>query len=252
MIPQEAMIILATIGLTPDQASQVARAFTMIVEACEAKAEAADKVQRAVNAARQARWRDRHITPHSNVTDGDITLRSVTQLARVEDNNQPTKKLDIPPVDPNGSTAPKGADRRGSRLPEGWYPSEDHKTEGRKLGLTEPEFDRIVDEFRNYWLSLPGPKSRKLDWSRTFLNRLREQAPRVINFRPKVEALLRPSTEHGSRANGRFFVKRETPQWEAWAEHMKANRQTSPPSTSSGGWWFSSEWPPGHERIEAA
>lgn len=248
MIPPEAMTILATIGLTPDQASQVARAFNMIVEACEAKAEAVAQGQRAANAVRQAKWRERHITPH-NVTK---TLRNATALARVEDNNQKTTKLDIPPDDPNGSSAPKGAERRGSRLPEGWSPSDSHRNEGKLLGLNGGEFDRVVEEFRNYWLALPGAKGRKLNWDLTFLNRLREQAPRIIRFRPKGEVVLRPATSHGERASGNVFVKRETPQWEAWSDHLKKMGKPHPPSTSSGGWWFPSEWPPGHERNEAA
>lgn len=53
---------------------------------------------------------------------------------------------------------------------------------------------------------------------------------------------LRSSTPHGSRVNGHVFVKLDTPQWSAWAERMKADGK-SPPSTSSGGWWFPSEWP---------
>ena len=80
------------------------------------------------------------------------------------------------------SSAPKGAER-AHRLPDDWRPSEARRAEAAKLGLLSETLDVIAEEFRNYWLSEGGPKARKLDWDRTFLNRLRDQAHRRTNHR---------------------------------------------------------------------
>lgn len=169
MIPPEAMTILATIGLTPDQAVQVARAFNLIEQAYEAVAQE----QRAANAARQARFRERHITSH-NVMSRHIT--PTVPHARAFCTGE---EVDINPLSsPSAQTSPKGDVRRGTRLPEDWAPSEAHYDEGRRLGVSREAIDQIADEFRNYWVALPGAKARKLDWGRTFINRLRDQAAR--------------------------------------------------------------------------
>lgn len=61
---------------------------------------------------------------------------------------------------------------RGTRLPEDWAPSDDVKTDLRakyptlNLGL-------ILEEFRDHWCSVPGQAGRKIDWTRTFRNRVR-------------------------------------------------------------------------------
>jgi hypothetical protein len=67
---------------------------------------------------------------------------------------------------------------KGTRLPsEDWSPDERVKDELRakypnlKLGT-------ILEEFRDYWLSVPGKDARKIDWNRTFRNRVREVADR--------------------------------------------------------------------------
>ncbi|BEV47334.1 hypothetical protein [Afipia carboxidovorans] len=40
----------------------------------------------------------------------------------------------------------------------------------------------------------------------------------------------------------KVHVKAETPQWDAWTRHLGK----SPPQDSHFGWYFDSEWPPGH------
>ena len=75
------------------------------------------------------------------------------------------------------SSTPKGVGR-GSRLADDWSPSDAHRAEADKLRLTAEDLAKIFDEFRNYWLSESGQRARKVDWNLTFLNRLRDQAPR--------------------------------------------------------------------------
>jgi hypothetical protein len=56
--------------------------------------------------------------------------------------------------------------------------------------------------------------------------------------------LLRPvPTQRAANAvPGKVYIKIATPQWDAWRRHCGK----SFPQGRDGGWWFDSEWPPGH------
>jgi hypothetical protein len=64
---------------------------------------------------------------------------------------------------------------RGSRLPENWTPPDEVK---QKLAAQFPNtrLDLILAEFVNYWTALPGARARKLNWTKTFINRVNERA----------------------------------------------------------------------------
>jgi hypothetical protein len=75
-------------------------------------------------------------------------------------------------------------DEKGKRLEEDWWPSEDAWAEmSRKF----PQLDLtlVTEEFKDYWLSLPGSRAKKLDWNRTWQGRVREQAGRAHRIAPK-------------------------------------------------------------------
>lgn len=76
-----------------------------------------------------------------------------------------------PPKPPPKST-------RGTRLPETWAPSEIDDAYARKAGLNVEEIDRGAEEFRNYWCARAGRDATKLDWSRTWQNRILALAER--------------------------------------------------------------------------
>jgi len=63
--------------------------------------------------------------------------------------------------------------QRGTRLPENWEPDDEVKKE---LAARYPNLNLrlVLEEFKNYWLSVPGQKGRKVDWIRTFRNRVSE------------------------------------------------------------------------------
>jgi hypothetical protein len=71
-----------------------------------------------------------------------------------------------------------GKSNQGTRLAEDWQPSEGSRAVAAKHALTDAELESAVTEFKNYWLALPGSKGRKLDWDRTFQNRIAENAGR--------------------------------------------------------------------------
>jgi hypothetical protein len=60
-------------------------------------------------------------------------------------------------------------------LPEGWQPSAKVKDDLRAK-YPELMLGLILEEFRDYWLAIPGQRGSKLDWDRTFRNRVREVA----------------------------------------------------------------------------
>lgn len=72
----------------------------------------------------------------------------------------------------------RAREKLGSRLPEGWAPSQAVRDFGLSNGLAEAEIAQAVDEFRDYWRGVPGARGRKLDWDATLRNRLREIAGR--------------------------------------------------------------------------
>lgn len=75
----------------------------------------------------------------------------------------------VTPLVPQG-----GSKAKGHRLPDGWVPSQ----EGVNLALSlnvDPETE--LQNFRDYWLALPGAKANKLDWNRTWNNWVRRSKP---------------------------------------------------------------------------
>ena len=90
----------------------------------------------------------------------------------------PEEPSDLPPPDP-----PKPADPPaqrasiGTRLPDDWQPSAELFAWAAKK---HPHVDAALaaEEFLDYWHALPGSKGRKLDWDKTWKNRIRAIAAR--------------------------------------------------------------------------
>jgi hypothetical protein len=58
-----------------------------------------------------------------------------------------------------------GANKRGTRLPNNWRPSDADREYAAALGLDVP---RVTDDFRSYWLAKAGKDAVKVDWSLTW------------------------------------------------------------------------------------
>lgn len=71
--------------------------------------------------------------------------------------------------------APARRSSRGTRLPEDWLPSPDERAFAENLGLNA---DVVGEEFRDFWIGVPGARGCKLDWPATFRNRCRDVAGR--------------------------------------------------------------------------
>jgi hypothetical protein len=85
-----------------------------------------------------------------------------------------------PPVEPIGSTAPKGQNSRGSRIPADFCPD---LTAAEKAGLTLAQAAVEADKFLDYWRAVPGAKGRKTDWPATWRNWCRSALDRLPQAR---------------------------------------------------------------------
>lgn len=71
--------------------------------------------------------------------------------------------------------------KRGTRLPDGWTPSEEIQTWARANGI-EPF--AALEDFRDYWASIPGSRGVKLDWDLTYRRWIRRDGqPRAVPAR---------------------------------------------------------------------
>lgn len=66
------------------------------------------------------------------------------------------------------------ASGRGTRIPEDWKPTEDDNRYARELGFGDADLSEALLEFRNYWGAESGQRARKVDWSLTWRNRLKD------------------------------------------------------------------------------
>lgn len=73
--------------------------------------------------------------------------------------------------------SPKPASTRGSRLPSTWVLPRSWGLAAQRLcpGLTADRIREIAEEFRDYWVALPGAKACKLDWEATWRNWVRKE-----------------------------------------------------------------------------
>jgi DNA-binding transcriptional ArsR family regulator len=66
------------------------------------------------------------------------------------------------------------SNNRGARLPADWYP-EDGLLKWAVETRPDLYIPAVVEQFRDYWIAVPGAKGRKLDWQATFKNWVRNQ-----------------------------------------------------------------------------
>lgn len=145
---------------------------------------------RATNTDRQREWREKARNVCHDVTVRDNTCHSVTDrdesdtgLARAP---ALVSELDIniPPSDTTYPQPPKpaskpAAEKRARRLPEDFQPDEADFAVGLECGFSHQDVTGwIRTEFCDYWHAEGGQKARKLDWHKTFRNRIRDLSHR--------------------------------------------------------------------------
>ena len=109
---------------------------------------------------------------------------AATPAASADEPPRTTKNHPVEP--PSGET--RNAPRReaaGTRLDPAWLPDADDRAYAEERGLNP---DVVGEEFRNFWVGVPGARGRKLDWKATFRNRCIQLAgtarPRSASHHP--------------------------------------------------------------------
>lgn len=110
----------------------------------------------------------------------DITQTKANSITK-ELNNSVTQELKNSRTKELINPKPKSKDlARASRLPPEWQLPKDWgmwaKTE--KPDLQDNEIRKIADEFRDYWIAVPGSKGVKAEWYATWRNWVRKQSYR--------------------------------------------------------------------------
>ena len=91
-----------------------------------------------------------------------------------EGNTPPPPPLSSLRSDKNDDEGAKA--RIGTRLSDDWQPlSLPQNLESCVDGWPPGAYEREVQDFKDYWTALPGTKARKLDWDKTWHNRIRQR-----------------------------------------------------------------------------
>ena len=115
---------------------------------------------------------------HGNSIQGLKTKKEKSPHTPLKEKNKNSTPLSSSrKIFPQEGTTNTGC-RRGTGLPEDWVPSAELVSELNKK-FPHVEAEDALEEFRDYWLAVPGAKGKKLDWGRTFRNRVRELARRT-------------------------------------------------------------------------
>lgn len=206
---------LLTAGLQPEL-------VTRIVTACAdsyARGLIDGQSRRSKGAERQARYRERHKTSQ---TSQSVTERN--EASQLTPSLSPT-----PPIPKYKNSSMR--DKRGTRIPDDWRPSE---ADARAEGLNDLDISREAARFRDYWKARSGSGGVKLDWAATWRNWCRNSAEKLGRERPS------DATPSGKT---QVLVMGDTPQFEAWCKFTGKRW----PTNKKGGWYFDSEWPPEQE-----
>lgn len=148
---------LVSSGATPEM-------ILAVVEAHEGEATKAIDARRANDAERQRKVR---LARSCHVTSRDVTVTSVTELAKEIPPIPP--KENIYPSPPKGGTSQKKQACRFensgiTNLPTEW------QTFAKSKNLSDSQAAREFEKFQNYWTAKSGGAAAKLDWAATWRN----------------------------------------------------------------------------------
>jgi hypothetical protein len=115
----------------------------------------------------------------------------------------------------SSSVVPSGAAKRGTRLPEDWWPTpEMAKWAVDELGVTAEFGRRETENFRDYWVAKPGKDGLKLDWGRTWKKWMRTEAERGDRGRRGQPRGDTAPTQRHSGTQGQLVLNPDTGDYE--------------------------------------
>jgi regulator of protease activity HflC (stomatin/prohibitin superfamily) len=152
------------------------------IEQTRAKLERKDAETFVQNQSNRAlkRWKNKNLDDaisgicHNNHTESKKTQ---TPPSSTEDStNLLPKKTPSGGVSLNGEAKPKRARALGEAMPEDWKPSAEAIRYCRMdMGCPNEVLNETYRSFKDWGLSVTGPKARKRDWDRAFINAVRSR-----------------------------------------------------------------------------
>jgi hypothetical protein len=224
--------IAASMAAEGCTAAQIAAAVAAMENAQAQAREARRAKLREGEAERQRRRRERNRLDASR-RDSTGPLSALSPKKETPLGTPKEKTTPIPPFPGEGAPAPE------TRLPADFEPTADDRAFGQAEGLTEAEIDRTLGDLRLWAAETGGAKAMRADWHAAFRRFMRRDADAK---RSKAPPTANGPTGSGSTTG--FYIKRETPEGEAWWAHMRRTTGKTPPADRNGGWTFPSPWPP--------
>ncbi len=163
----------------------------------------------------RGRWRDA-VQEHSSSSASGQFKESTSSHNHNHNHNQPTTAVVAPPP-----ASPTKAPSRGTRIPDNFEPTGEHRSLARELGVdVEDQLARFKDHFR----AQPGQRGVKTDWDATFRNWLRRAAEMGNgNGRPPAPAAARPQIGQKKSADEyKHAERKESERFLTWIEGAKA------------------------------
>ena len=198
-----------------DAGLSVAEASTIIAEAVAAGA--ASVSRKSAGALRTQKWREnkRHKASQS-VTErhADEASQNVTKRHKASQ----CDAGDILPIDTKNKKEDrrgKPAASRGTRIDPNWQPTPEDRAVAAAEGFSNPEIDREILQFRDYWKAASGSNAVKLDWSATWRNWVRRTASNFGKKRAQAVVSHEPPEDINWESIVQFKAK--TGVWSKWA-----------------------------------
>lgn len=130
-------------------------------------------------------------------------------------------------------------DPPATRISQDWKPEPADIEWAKSEGLTDSDIQRATARFVDHFASKGGKDGRRTDWSAAWRNWCRDDAEKL--------GRTKPSSNPEAQQRQGFYAAFGSLELDAWDAHGRAQRSKPYPRNKAGGWWFPSQWPPGHE-----
>lgn len=163
--------LLASLGLTTEQMAGVVKVLTVELAPLED---------------RRSKDRNRKLRVRHTGSSAECPQTQVRGMSMEGDRNSHGMSADTPKnavvIDNNTTPSEIGISKqqqrasRGTRLPKDFQPHPNILELARSLGFTDAKYWDHFERFCDYWWSLSGAKACKLDWNKTWRNRVKDLA----------------------------------------------------------------------------
>lgn len=120
-----------------------------------------------------------NLTPNVSESGGSVTPNAADSVSSESTFGvNPDSRSSLKRIDVNKSTS-KTTSSKGSRLPEDWKPGPGELAYAAEHAPSI-DIERTVEDFVDYWVSIPGQRGVRLDWSRTWQTWVRRAHDRNV------------------------------------------------------------------------